>query len=236
MDIAQLGKHLVMLRGPRRYARQRHRDYVFARAMRRFVSGISLSPAPEPDLLARLIYGWGNPEWSALEEFLGASLQAAAGGKGPILECGSGLSTLLVGLVAQHHGRDVWSLEHHPEWAERVRGALRSFGVRSVQLLQAPLRDYGGFSWYDVPDEAIPDDFSLVLCDGPPGKTPGGRYGFLPVMRSRLAEDCTIILDDAEREEEQSVARRWADMLGSGYETIGIDKPYIVIRAAGLSA
>lgn len=34
--------------------------------------------------------------------------------------------------------------------------------------------------------------FSLIICDGPPGGTKGGRSGLVPVMRSKL-ERSTLI-------------------------------------------
>lgn len=73
----------------------------------------------------------------------------------------------------------------------------------------SPLKDYGDFCWYDAPLESMPDSFSLVICDGPPGATKGGRYGLVPFMRDRLRSGCVILLDDAEREEERTIAARW---------------------------
>lgn len=53
---------------------------------------------------------------------------------GPILEWGSGLSTVLLGLAAQRQGNTVWSLEHDPLWAGRVASTLDRYGVTSVRL------------------------------------------------------------------------------------------------------
>jgi len=55
----------------------------------------------------------------------------------------------------------------------------------------------------------MPEAFSLVICDGPPGTTKGGRYGLLPVLDKRLPPGATILLDDAGRPAETELIRRW---------------------------
>ncbi|MHC4846180.1 MAG: hypothetical protein ACYTCU_08465, partial [Planctomycetota bacterium] len=62
--------------------------------------------------------------------------------------------------------------------------------------------------------------------DGPPGDTRGGRYGLFPLMGGRLAPGCVLLLDDAEREGEQDVARRWETAWGASLEVLGTAKPY----------
>ena len=72
----------------------------------------------------------------------------------------------------------------------------------------------------------MPGQFAMVVCDGPPGTTPGGRYGLLPVMGSSLAPGCQILLDDAAREDEKIIAARWAAHLGTEFVFHGTVKPY----------
>ena len=113
-------------------------------------------------------------------------------------------------------GDRVVSAGEHPsafhggdEWRARVLGCIQQFGIPNVDILSTPLRNFGEFEWYDVPLADLPANFSLFLCDGPPGETRGGRYGLWPVMRERLAPNAVIILDDTEREGELEVLRRW---------------------------
>jgi len=73
----------------------------------------------------------------------------------------------------------------------------------------------------------MPDSFSLVICDGPPGKTRGGRYGVVPVMKERLKPGCVILLDDTGREEERKLASRWETELGAFLQVRGSEKAYI---------
>jgi hypothetical protein len=208
--------------------REAHRRYVFDKSIKEFarLRGDSL---PGRKLLAGLIYGWGNEGYSAETEYLSSLTERALKTRGPILECGSGLSTVLLGLIAKRTGNAVWTLEHHPEWADRVRSVIKGLGLDSVQLCLAPLRDFQQFDWYDAPLEKMPNNFQLVVCDGPPGDTRGGRYGMLPLMREYLSSNCTILLDDAAREEEKAILEKWTQELGTRFEIEGSEKPYAVL-------
>jgi len=163
---------------------------------------------------------------SAWEDFIRAFLGCARETEGPILECGSGLSTVLLGIVAARTGSRVYSLEHNAIWADRARRVLRACGIASVEILVGDLRSYGAYTWYDPPLDVLPKDFSLVVCDGPPGDTPGGRYGLLPVMRSHLKPGCIILLDDAHRTGEREIAEQWARELGTSFAIEGFDKKF----------
>jgi hypothetical protein len=148
------------------------------------------------------------------------------------------LTTLVLGVIADRTGNTVWSLEHSDEWGARVRRARERYRIASVHHFVTPLRDYGNFSWYAPPLAEMPGQFAMVVCDGPPGTTPGGRYGLLPVMGSTLAPGCQILLDDAARDDEKTIAARWAADLGTKFVFHGENKPYaelIVPRPAGSS-
>ena len=152
---------------------------------------------------------------------------------GPVLECGSGLSTILIGAIAKSRGIGHWALEHEPAWAAKVQSYLDRYKIDSVTLCAKSLKDYGEFSWYDPPLKSMPDSFAMVICDGPPGSTKGSRYGLGPVMKQRLRAGCVILLDDAGREHEMEVANRWTAELGASSEKIGDAKPYIKMTLMG---
>ena len=196
--------------------------------MKYFLRDPDACKQPGNPILIDLIYGWGNKSWSALDEYLASCIEHTLASQGSILECGSGLSTILLGAIAQRQGRSYWALEHTPEWAARVQRYLNRYQLNAVVLCAKPLKDYGDFCWYDAPLESMPDSsFSLVVCDGPPGATKGGRYGLVPVMRERLKSGCVILLDDAEREQERTIAARWQVELSTSFEILGSQKPYI---------
>jgi hypothetical protein len=110
----------------------------------------------------------------------------------------------------------VFSLEHMPEWQSRVNQTLRSLGLPNRVAL-AELRSYGEFDWYDLPPD-LSSGIGLVICDGPPSITRGGRYGLLPVCMEHFAPNCTILLDDAEREDERAILSAWQSRFGLSVE------------------
>lgn len=222
----------VLPKPVRQRLRQAHRTFLLSRAVHRFVR-LPQDADPPDSLLQDLVYGWGNEGWSAHHEYLAALLHHARTAAGPVLECGSGLSTLVLGLALRHRARTVWSLEHDPFWAERTRGLLRGYGVETVDLCVADLRSYGRYTWYQPPLERMPSDFALVVCDGPPGGTAGGRYGLLPIMRARLAAGCVILLDDMERLAEQETIETWVKEFGIDFRVEGKEKPFATITVPG---
>lgn len=224
---------LLLPWGVKRFLRGVYRDYVFRRAMRQFLKAPEACTQPGSPVIVNLVFGWGNESWSAMHEYLAGCIEHALTSSGPILECGSGLSTILVGAVAKQRGLGYWALEHTTEWASKVQRYLDRYQISSATLCVRPLKDYGDFTWYDPPLESMPDSFSLVVCDGPPGDIKGGRYGLVPVMNQRLRPGCLILLDDAAREQERAIARRWAAELGASCESVGIHKPYIKMKVNG---
>lgn len=202
------------------------RDKVFHRAMAHYLKDPGACAYPGNPVLQDLIYGWGNEAWSAMDEYLAGCIEQALSTRGPILECGTGLSTVLLGVIAKRQCQSHWALEHKPEWATKVQGYLHQYQLDSV-IHAKPLKDYGGFSWYDVPLDRMPDSFFLIVCDGPPSRTKGGRFGLIPVMRERLKPGCVILLDDAEREAELDIAKRWEAELDATFNIQGKLKPYI---------
>lgn len=208
-------------------AQAAHRHRVFRRAMRRFERSPESCTEPGNSVVSSLIYGWGNESWSALDEYLATCIEHALNANGPILECGSGLSTILVGSIAQQRGIDHWALEHSAEWAAKTQSHLDEFKIHSVSLCFKPLTNYGDFTWYDAPLESMPDRFALVICDGPPAHIEGGRSGLVPVMSKKLKAGSIILLDDAVRDHERTIAERWKSELGASHEILGVAEPYI---------
>jgi hypothetical protein len=163
-----------------------------------------------PRTLRWLRMGWGNEGWSANTSYLEAVCHWASRVRGPILECGSGLTTLLLGILAPDR---VTTLEHLPEWKGHVQEAATKHSIPS-NVFSAPLVDYGGFHWYSLP-ESFPGNFELVICDGPPsGVVVGGRYGLLPAANRLLSRNAVILLDDVERSDEQATIKRWKGEFG----------------------
>lgn len=103
---------------------------------------------------------------------------------GPIIETGSGLSSVLMGLTT---GQTVYSLEHSEFHARQTIRWCEEAGVPNVGVCHAPLKDF----WYDVDAFDLPNKFAVGFCDGPP-RLYGTRMRFFDVFGPR----CTVILVD----------------------------------------
>jgi len=170
--------------------------------------------APAREVLAELEHAWGEDGFRAVGGYLEEVARFATEARGPVLEIGSGLTTLILGALVARRGIPVWTLEHHPEYFAHTQETLKRVGLSNVHLTLAPLRDYGDFCWYDAPLDVLPRDFSLVIADGPPGDVKGGRFGLLPLLRSHFAPGVIVLLDDAERAREQAVLEKWKSEYG----------------------
>ena len=212
-----------------------HRRYALYRGVRR---ATACPPHAELPLrvIGDLVYGWNNEGMAAKREFIRGIVEHSWQTTGPILECGSGLSTLVAGLIARRTGNHIWSLEHDPVWANRITATLDNYGIECVTVCLTHLRDFGDYVWYDTSELQLPARFSFVICDGPPGDTRGGRYGVLPECIDRLDPDCTIILDDAQRPVERAALERWAAEFGTRHEIVGTREMFARIRLPGAHA
>lgn len=154
--------------------------------------------------------GWaGSPDF-----LLQVALEVGRSRPYCVLECSSGVSTLVVARSLQQVGHGhVYSLEHEPRFAEQTRSLLRQHGLTDwATVIDAPLEvGEDGRTWYRV--SALPQtvrDVALLVIDGPPASVgPLARYPALPRLRERLAPSFALLLDDAGREDECEVVRRW---------------------------
>ncbi len=118
----------------------RRRRWIFETAVEQLIEMDLLSELPESILLS-LIYGWGNESWSASCEYLQGIVNEARRSGGPVLECGSGLSTIVLGVLAEKWGFRIWSLEHVPAWAQKVRQVLQKHHLQQVTIVGRNVED-----------------------------------------------------------------------------------------------
>ena len=126
--------------------------------------------------------------FGALEDVLMLCAVMARRADGPIIETGSGLTTIILAAASDH---PVYCLEHDPHWVAQLERMIDEAGVSNIGLCLCPIKD----GWYDLtefPD--LPERFALGLNDGPP-RTLGSRMGFYD--RFGACTD-TIIADDAD--------------------------------------
>jgi hypothetical protein len=155
--------------------------------------------------------------WAASPDFLWElSRHALEERPRTVVECGSGVSTLVLARCLQLNGvGKVYSLEHEPEHAEKTREQLERHGLGEwATVLDAPLRPHAiqGEVWPWYAEEMLPGEggIDMLVIDGPPWHVrPLARYPAGPVLFPRLAARAAVFLDDAAREDEKAVLKRW---------------------------
>jgi hypothetical protein len=142
-----------------------------------------------------------------------------------ILELGSGVSTIcLAQYMHDTHGAAskiyVCSVEQDRKVIESVRDRLKTINLAdNVQFFHAPLgkQEIAGYrtTCYDLPADLFTTVNDLrpdfIVIDGPAAEE-GARFGTLPLVRDIVAPRSQFFLDDAFRDGELEIARRWAEL------------------------
>ncbi len=155
-------------------------------------------------------------KWSAAADFLTIISDYCLEKKPEtIVECSSGTSSLVLSQCCKlnQYGH-VYSLENGEEFVNQTRQQLDDFSLSEYcDVFFAPLKTVvlndDNFQWYDL--EKLPElEIDLLIIDGPPGFIQKhSRYPALPLLNKQLAKDCVVLLDDAARDDEQEMVRRW---------------------------
>ena len=158
-----------------------------------------------------------------------------------VVECGAGISTLVMGYLLEKNGQgQMVTLEHDPVWAERVARWVTEHQLDAhVKVVYAPLVEQSvagkTYTWYDaavyqplVATHAI----DLLFIDGPPDYVhPDARFPALAFLRPYLSPRCVIVMDDTERQDEAKAARIWAEELDYQLELLAhLEKGAGVLR------
>lgn len=175
-------------------------------------------------LMDRIRTAWANTGWTGDAGFLREVAARVWRRPDSVLDCGSGVSTLILASIASRHGAKVWSLEQDQAWYEYMERVLRALGIDNVVLWCAPLRSYGDFLWFDLASRELPPHFATVSCDGPtvrhsaasPQQFDAWRSGILPVLRGLGVSFDEILLDDVEDP-------RWSAQLIERWQRAGIE-------------
>lgn len=162
-----------------------------------------------------------TPKWSAAPDFLALMADWVLKHKPTnIVECSSGLSTLILARCCQLNGKGtVLSLENGEQYAQSTRLHLQAYGLDNLaQVAHAPLvhHELGDerYQWYQLDGLGLPDEVDLLVIDGPPAfLQPLARYPALPLLQARFAADMVILLDDAARAGEREIVARWLQQM-----------------------
>lgn len=160
--------------------------------------------AGNPDFthFATLCDAYGNQPWTATPEYLQQAydLVMQMPNDGRILECGSGLSTLVLACAAQRQGLHHTVLEHDERWRKNTEDWLRNFDLCGPNGLppwfeQTTLVDTESGKWYlTAPDMGSVD---FIVIDGPPRCFGGDR---LHPLRQPWIGKAVCLIDDASSE------------------------------------
>jgi len=156
--------------------------------------------------------------WTATDSFLSLIADVCFENKPQtIIEAGSGISTVLCAACLREIGcGKVISLEHDEQYAKRTANWIASNHLNDwADVYVTPLRHYdingNGYLWYDF--EAAThrvDVVDMFVVDGPPGRIHRLiRYPCLPLFADKITTKTIVIMDDAQRSDEQEIIRRW---------------------------
>ena len=154
--------------------------------------------------------------WSAAPDFLNIiSDYCLANKPRVIVECSSGISSLVLSQCCQlNQVGHVYSLENGEEFVTQTSQQLAEFGLSEYcDVIHAPLQDVQlnntSFQWYSLNN--LPElKIDMLVIDGPPGfLQKHSRYPALPMLNEILGKHSAVFLDDAAREDEQELVRRW---------------------------
>lgn len=159
-------------------------------------------------------------DWSLDRDALDLILAEIDAGRHQILECGSGVSTIVIARQLAELGTgSVTALEHDAAWAAEIRSRLEAEQLTErARIVEAELTSHplaqAGCGWYDpmALDELPVSGVELLLVDGPPAGVPSierSRFPALPVLSGRLAADALVVLDDIDRAGERWVLDAW---------------------------
>jgi methyltransferase family protein len=135
------------------------------------------------------------------------------GARTRIVECGSGVSTVVLARLLRERGAGrLVAVEHDRHWAALVHQQLRREALDGIaRMLDVPLE--GEPPWYGPAALVeLPDDVDLLVVDGPCACDVGHgmrRAPALPRFQECLVVGAAVVLDDIARPGERDVLAGW---------------------------
>ena len=168
------------------------------------------------------VFQFGENEWAADPEVLALCVGLARKCRGPIIETGSGLSSVLMAVANPE--QEVHALEHLELYAERTKAMAKEAGADNLTVHCVPSNDY----WYDLGKTGIRHSkFAFGFCDGPP-RMFGTRWRFF----EELAPKCMAIAVDDYGTDYKYAGRvnDWAAINGRNVQRFG--RAALLMKAA----
>ncbi|RKO72554.1 hypothetical protein D7322_07105 [Sphingobacterium puteale] len=159
--------------------------------------------------------------WAGSPDFLSKLVEIVLKKKPQfVFELSSGVSSIVLGtgLQANQVG-NLLSIDHEEVYANITRDNIRLDGIeQNCKVEVCPLVDIEVegiiHKWYDLQTTQIKERIDLLVIDGPPGSTQSlARYPAVPLLYSFFSDYTVILMDDANRRDEQVIAERWIKFL-----------------------
>lgn len=162
---------------------------------------------------------WDNP-YALSHEALFTAVNLARQAKGPILECGAGLSTLCMGAATS---QPITTLETVPMWATRVAKQAKVYGLNNIEVILSDVEEYERGPWYEFSSLPDREAYSFVLCDGIEN-----RACLFYQMREQIA-GATILVDDIARPEWRRDVEEYCTNWGRTLHVFDTTRPFGLI-------
>ncbi|HEX7035244.1 MAG TPA: hypothetical protein VF210_05690 [Pseudomonadales bacterium] len=189
-------------------------------------------------LVAELYAHWGDPLSQTDENYLRSCLAHAVRARGPILQCGASLLTLVLGRLcdmAPNGGKTLWCLEQEPHWANTIRSWLTQYRIASAQVIVSRPHLFDGFVWYAADTARLPNGIALLLCQGARA-TASGVLGALTRLHGRLAPDCTVLARGVTRADDLKRLNQWAQANGAACVVVERQTGFVKLSLPGGTA
>ena len=185
-----------------------------------------------PDELVRDVYAaWGDPLTDERLTYIHHALAEVGKARGPILQCGSSLLTLLAGLLCEadpNADKRLWVFEHDRHWGSVVRSWTAAHELRRTHVIVTPAERFDGYVWYMLDPGRVPSDFALVLCDAS-SALPSSARGVVTRMANQLGDRCVLLVRSARRPRDLKFLADWAKTENAAFVLKEGSDPYLKI-------
>lgn len=173
-----------------------------------------------PSLMQEARRSVSNP-YSMFEGGLVTCAAMARKAVGPILEAGSGLSSVV--MAAANPDQFVWCLESDDRYKGDTIDLALSAGVSNIAIVTCKIEN----GWYRISDD-IPAYFDLGIADGP-RRIDGDRRKFFSVHGGKCNN---IVVDDIDDKKYADFVSSWAGSVGKQYHKLDERIALIMEQAA----
>jgi len=206
------------------------RQHGFDKCMKQILGGTQ--PRIPASQIANLYAYWGDPLRPSDENYLRSCLTQVNASKGPILQCGAGLMTLLLGAACQRkeeNPNQIWCLEHDRHWANLIRSWLTEYQIPNTHVIHSPAKLFKDCSWYSVDTARLAKIYSMVICEGTRA-TPKGCIGALTRVQNRLSDEFVVLAKQVTQSADLKFLNSWAKNQGASF--VIVDKLDGLIKIA----